>query len=361
MSLIINPDKFVVPYAVTVENAETFVFHIKDGRPKSKELVCPYCKSAVSFVSEGDRRAAHFRHHDRSACDEKAHYLRKTIHDDVVKATIDILNGRYFAKDICKGQEGMRLPTGFAEREKQTVIDGLKPYRPDITVSPADGQVSAILELEVIWSHKPTPERLQAAASAGRAVGVLDATRIERSYIQRAHLNERFDLPEAIKDYILKERYSILSDRHIKRAISGILDARAYKKAHVLDEHKNAKSGSTFIDTRQQYNPARYKRAQVKQPPPEVLAARKPAPAPKPYTPPKPAPKPRQVMPQGDPNDRANAVLGDLRKCNTEAEITATLARYEDCIEGLKTVAPVRVIHIENLAAYKRKPLAQAW
>lgn len=320
MSVLINPDKFVVPYAVTVDDGETFVFHIRDGRPKTKSLTCPYCNGAVSFVAEAEARAAHFRHHDRSACDEKAHHLRSTIHDDVVKAAIALLNGRHIAKDICKGQEGIVLPTGFAEAEKHTVIDGLRPYRPDITVNPADGENAAILELEVIWSHKPTPERLLAAAKAGRAVGVLDATRIERGYIQRLHDNQAFDLGEAIKDYICEERFSILSDRHVKRAISGILSERAYQKAAVLEEHRDARPGATYIDTR-----------------------------------------PQQIAPQGNPNDQANAVLEALRECGTEAEITATLARCEDCIDGLKSSAPVRVIHIKNLADCKRKSLAQAW
>lgn len=353
MSVLINPDKFVVPYAVTVDGGETFVFHIRDGRPKTKNLTCPYCNGAVSFVSEAEARAAHFRHHDRSACDEKAHHLRSTIHDDVVKAAIALLNGRYIAKDICKGQEGIILPTGFAEAEKHTVIDGLRPYRPDITVNLAEGENAAILELEVIWSHKPTPERLLAAAKTGRAVGVLDATRIERGYIQRLHDNQAFDLSEAIKDYICEERFSILSDRHIKRAISGIVSERAYQKAAVLDEHKDARSGATYIDTRPQRSVNATSRST-----PELML---PRPALTPYSPPAPLPRPPQIIPQGAPDAQANAVLEVLRECGTEAEITATLARHEDCIDGLKSSAPVRAIHIKNLADCKRKSLAQAW
>lgn len=334
MNQVVNPDKFVVPYAI---DADVNIYHVKAGRPETKEISCPICRGKVSFISETDARAAHFRHHDRSDCDKQAHLLRGTIHNDIRDATVALLNGRYVASDICKGHAGIRLPKGFAEAEKEVTIDG-KTYRPDVTVNPADGQIAATLELEVVWSHKPTPQRLQSAASVGRVVGILNAAQIERTYYQKRYANEAFDIPEAIKAFILEQRFTIMTDRHLKRAVNGILD-REYCKATVRKEHRIAPQGPTYT----------------------APPAPQPNTAPKPYSAPQPAQKPRQVMPHGDPHDRANAVLADLRKRSTEAEIKATLARYEDCIEDLKTSAPVRAIHIENLAAYKRKPLTQAW
>ena len=63
---------------------------------------------------------------------------------------------------------------------------------------------------------------------------------------------------------------------------------------------------------------------------------------------------PAQTVLTGDPHEKANTILADLRTCQTDAEIEATLARYRDAITALGESVPVRAMHIENLVAFKR-------
>lgn len=244
MTQMVNVDKFAVPYAIDFVNGEARVFHILEGRPQSRETVCPICKGRVSFVSETDARAAHFRHHDRSDCDRQASLLRSTIHNDVVNTAMSLLNSQLVAADICKAQGGLRLPTGAAEAEKTAILDG-QMYRPDITVEPAHGESACTLELEVVWSHKPTPRRLEIAAHHGRAVGTLDAAKIERDYYRMRWTNQAFDIPEAIKDYISRERFSILTPEGLRKSINGLI-SRQYTKATVAPEHEQWSQGPAY-------------------------------------------------------------------------------------------------------------------
>jgi len=241
MTQMVNVDKFAVPYAIDFVNGEARVFHILEGRPRSKETLCPICRGRVSFVSETSTRSAHFRHHDRSECDKQAGLLRNTIHNDVVNAAMAMLNGRLVAADICKGQCDLKLPTGAAEAERSVILGG-QTYRPDVTVVPADGERACTLELEVVWSHKPTANRLEIAAQHGRAIGVLDASKIERDYYRMRWANQAFDIPEAIKDYIARERFSILTTESLRRSISGLI-SRQYTKATVAPEHRQWAQG----------------------------------------------------------------------------------------------------------------------
>lgn len=328
LALQVDPDKFAVPYAV---DAQANVYQIRNGRPRTKEIACPICRGKVSFVAEGDNRAAHFRHHDRSDCDKQAGLLRGTIHNDIRDAAVALLNGRYVARDICKGHEGIAMPTGFARAEVEVEIDG-KTYRPDVTVSPKQGKKEATLELEVIWSHKPTPARLEAAASAGRVVGVLDATQIEKSYYQKRYANQAFDIPEAVKEYILAKRFSILTDRHLKRAVRGVLD-RHYLKATVRREHRAAPIGATYQATSRPASPL-----------PAQPRARRPE-------------TPREVeqeYPLGNTQEVADQVLERLSACSSESEMEVALARFSDVLRFLYRWDRERVTQINNVVDGKR-------
>lgn len=331
MNQVVDPNNFKVPYAIGVGNT---LYHIKDGRPKCQEIACPICGGPVSFVMETERAAAHFRHHSRTDCDQQFHLLRGTIHNDVRDATARLLNSaQYCTDDICKGQAGITLPRGKVEVEAEVTLGG-KTYRPDLTVSPAEGQEGPTLELEVIWSHKPTPERLKAAAEAGRAVAVLNASRIENDYLVKRYTNQAFDIPEAIKQYILDERYSVLTDRDLKRAINGKL-YREYMKARVAVEHQEYQRGPSqqLVQKRRIAAPA-----QSNEPVPAVF---------------------EQEALTGDADSMANTVLERLRKCTTGQELTDTMARHRDVIASIQEAEPVRVIHINNLVEQMRQQ--QIW
>jgi hypothetical protein len=329
MTLVVNPDKFVVPYAIDLE---LNIYHIKDGRPQSDDLKCPACNSKVSFVSESEKRAAHFRHHDRTECEKEIRLLRDTIHNELCAVVIDMLNGNKLPKDICSGFSGFKLPTGIACAEKSTSYGGTI-YRPDITVPPQDGEYAPTLELEVVWSHKPEPKRLEAAASAGRLIGILNASGVERSYLQKRYANHAFDMPEAMKQYVLEKRFFILQDRHIKRAVNGVL-SRIYMAATIRKEHAAITRHA---------EPAGYNRAPIRYASPAQ-------PIEKPVT--KPV---MQVMPQGSVHDVANTIIDHLRRApdGDMAAITACLAPYAQAIAWVADQAPVRKIHIENLREYK--------
>ena len=335
MGIQVDVDKFAVPYAI---DNDTQVYHIKDGRPKADAIKCPFCSDKVAFVSESYNRAAHFRHRAGANCGEAFTLLRKTIHDEVCQEAYFLLIGRSSAADLCKGQGSeTNMPKGNVVREKNTEYGG-KQYRPDIMVFPADGQKAPTLELEVVHTHKPEPSRLEAAANAGRLVGILDISRIERQYIRKRHMNEGFDNPEAIREYIRKEKFSILGMREIKRRLHGALD-RIYNIATVSPEHRAKSYRAIYRPT--QLNPEPYM---------HKPAARAAAPIARPT----PAPV-AQVMPQGGPNDIARAILADIDTCpdGDRAAIDACIAQYRDAIALLQNQMPVRKIHIENLVKYK--------
>lgn len=340
MKITVNVDKFAVPYAI---DDQSNVYHIKDGRPKSDEIKCPFCRDKVSFVSESDNRAAHFRHRAGANCGEAFRILRKTIHDEVCQEAYELLIGRNTAADLCKGQgSGTAMPTGSVVREK-TVKYGGSEWRPDIIVFPAEGQKAPTLELEVVDSHKPEPARLEAAALAGHLIGVLDISRIEREYVKKRHMNEGFDNPEAIRLYIRTEKFSILGMREIRRRLHGALD-RIYNTATVKPEHRSETYKLIYRPKRHQPEPS------FKQP--EYRPAATPMPAPRPMPPAAPIP---QIMPHGSPNDIARAILADIdsKPDGDKAAITACLAQYRDAIALLEAQMPVRKIHIENLVKHK--------
>lgn len=60
-----------------------------------------------------------------------------------------------------------------------------------------------------------------------------------------------------------------------------------------------------------------------------------------------------------NPHHRANRILEALRACRTEGEMQAISRRSEGAIAHLQKEAPVRVIHIVNLAKMKRQDLAR--
>ena len=102
-------------------------------------------------------------------CDALAKYHRETLHNHVRDAAAALLNGRTKARDLCKASAGIALPTGVCHTEKEHEYGG-KRYRPDLTVDPATGDRAPTLELEIIWSSKPTDARLEAASRAGRLI-----------------------------------------------------------------------------------------------------------------------------------------------------------------------------------------------
>ena len=229
---IVNPDNFAVPYAVSDEGQ---LFQIKDGKPVCEDLRCPLCKSNVFFIKETDRAAAHFRHNDRTNCDALAKYHRETLHNHVRDAAAALLNGRTKARDLCKASAGIALPTGFCHTEKEHEYGG-KRYRPDLTVDPAPGDRAPTLELEIIWSSKPTDARLEAASRAGRLIGILRIDDLERSYYDKLHNNEAFDIPEACREFVKRQKFTILSNAKVNQILRGLL-ARIYMEATVAPEH----------------------------------------------------------------------------------------------------------------------------
>ena len=231
MSVYVDPNNFKVPYAVS---ADLDLFQIGDGRPKCDDIFCPICKTPVSFVQETERRAAHFRHHNREECDAVAKHHRETLHDAVRDAALALLAGGFGARRLCRG--GDHLPTGNAVSEQTQEAAGGK-HRPDITVHPKDGEKAAILELEVVYSHKPEPKRIERAAQDGRLIGIIDIAKIERDYYLRLYTGDAFDIPEACKAFVLDHRFTILDSADVRRAVRGVVN-RKYLEAQVLPEHR---------------------------------------------------------------------------------------------------------------------------
>lgn len=231
MTLLVDPNNFKVPYAV----GDDVLHQIADGRPKCESLFCPICRTPVSFVRETEARAAHFRHHSRSECDALAAHHRQTLHDAVRDAALALLRAGYGARRICHG--AAELPTGEAQAEATQEAEGRK-HRPDIVVHPKPGERAPILELEVVYSHKPEPGRIDRAAADGRLIGVLDIAPIERDYYRKLWASEAFDIPEACKAYVLDRRFSIMDTADIRRAVRGVLDRR-YMLARVRPEHRD--------------------------------------------------------------------------------------------------------------------------
>ena len=234
MSIFVDPNDFKVPYAIS---ADLKLFQVGDGRPGCCDIFCPICKTPVSFVQETGRRAAHFRHHSRADCDALARYHRQTLHNAVRDAAFALLNNGAGARSLCRG--GELLPTGRATLEETQEAQGGK-HRPDITVHPAGGEKAAILELEVVYSHRPEPDRIERAAGDGRLIGVIDIAKIEKDYYRKLYAGEAFDIPEACKAYVLDQRFTILDSADVRRAVRGIVN-RKYLEARVLPEHRATK------------------------------------------------------------------------------------------------------------------------
>jgi hypothetical protein len=224
----VNPDKFRVPYAMTPDGD---ILQIKDGRPTCEELECPLCRGNVSFIRESDRAAAHFRHSSKSDCDALAQMHRDTLHNAVRDAAAQMLNGRTKARDICSHAGTRALPTGFCSVEKNANYGG-EVWRPDLTVSPADNERAPILELEVVYSSKPTDKRLEAASAAGRLIGILNIEGLEQSYMQKLWRSEAFDIPEACKDFVRSKKFRVITNAEIITNVYG-LKSRMYDVATV--------------------------------------------------------------------------------------------------------------------------------
>lgn len=234
MVILVNPNEFKVPYAIGDKDA---LHQISDGRPKSENLQCPICRTAVSFIRETEGRAAHFRHHSRQECDSLAAYHRETLHDAVRDAAVALLNSGFGAKRIC--YSSMALPTGQIKSEAPQFAQGRK-HVPDIVIMPAPGEVAPILEMEVIYSHKPDSARVSRAAEDGRLIAVIDIAPIERDYYRKLWANEAFDIPEACKAYVLDRRFTVMEDADVRRFVRGMLGRRKYLDADILPQHRPA-------------------------------------------------------------------------------------------------------------------------
>lgn len=234
-TIIVNPDKFVVPYA---ESADGRVFQLKDGRPRETELFCPICVGRVSFVSETDQRAAHFRHHSRSDCDRIAGERAETLHNLVVDVTAEMLRSGTEVKKICTSHSN--LPSGECFVEKSALIDGFT-HRPDITVEPAEGEDAATLEMEVVLTHSPEPERLERAAKNGRLVAVLNIQKLCMEYNNLFRENAHGKIRDVCRYYILNTKYQIKSGASIRRCVRGFIEGRSkYLDAQLRDRiHAN--------------------------------------------------------------------------------------------------------------------------
>lgn len=230
MATIIDPNAFRVPYAI---GADDIIYQIKDGRPASESLFCPICRTAVSFIRETEERAAHFRHHRREECDSQAAYHRQTLHDAVRDAAMALLDGGTTPRRLCNG--GTVLPTGKATPEAQQRIDG-RAHRPDILIEPKDGEAAPTLELEVVYSHRPEPARIERAARDGRLIAVLDIEPVERDYYRKLWASQAFDIPSACKEYVLTERFTVMDNADVRRIVSGILGKRNYLEARIRPE-----------------------------------------------------------------------------------------------------------------------------
>jgi hypothetical protein len=250
MAVWVDPNQFKVPYAI---GGDDVLYQIAEGRPKCDSVFCPICRTSVSFVRETEGRAAHFRHHSRSECDALAAYHRQTLHDAVRDATLALLSSGVGARRICSG--GSVLPTGAAQIEATQEAEGRK-HRPDIIVYPKDGEHAPILELEVVYSHRPEPDRIERAAADGRLIGVLDVAPIERDYYRKLWASEAFDIPEACKDYVMDRRFSIMDGADIRRTVRGVLERR-YKLARIRPEHMAMMPALTAV-TRRQMAPTRH-------------------------------------------------------------------------------------------------------
>lgn len=230
MAIIVDPNDFKVPYAISADGT---LHQIGDGRPAAPEIFCPLCRTAVAFVRETDARAAHFRHNTREQCDVLAAYHRETLHNAVRDAAARLMAAGTTPRRLCRGDA--TLPTGRVEVEAGQALAG-KTHRPDITVYPREGERAPILEMEVVYSHRPEPERVSRAARDGRMIAVLDVAPIERDYYRKLWANEAFDIPEACREYVLERRFDLLEDADIRRIIRGVLE-RVYLAARVLPEH----------------------------------------------------------------------------------------------------------------------------
>jgi len=245
MSIVVDPNGFKVPYAIGEGNN---VHQIADGRPKCDSLFCPICQQPVSFIKEIETRSAHFRHHKRNECDALAAYHREHLHDTVRDAAAALINSGYGAKGICRSAQ--QLPTGNAACEVAQIVEGRK-HRPDILVEPTEDEITPILELEVVFSHKPEPERIERAARNGRLIGIIDIASIEREYYRKLYARENFDIPEACKAFVLDRKFTVMEDADVRRTVRGVLDKRRYLKARVRREHMAlAEAPQNDIDAR---------------------------------------------------------------------------------------------------------------
>lgn len=310
---LVDVDKFKVPYAIAGDE----IFHIKHGRPAADSLACPICGEAVSFVKEIDVRAAHFRHHNKSGCEQTYAMHRDSMHNAVRDAAVSLLNGRYVARDVCAGQGALMLPTGLAVAEQAHKLEDTQ-YVPDITVFPKDGERACTLELEVVWSHQPTPARMHAAARRGHVIGVMNISSIEQSYMQKLWRGERFDIPEACKAYVLEKRFKILNDVTVRRDIRGILD-RKYMLATVRPGHQTATNGAV-------YRPMSPHQGAVAQP--------------------------RYQQKTGTVDD----IFKALRACKNAGEVNLMMSEYETAIDEIAALEDrlkaARATHIRNEAKY---------
>jgi len=239
MAIVVDPNQFRVPYAI---GGDDLLYQIADGRPKCENLFCPICRTPVAFVREIEARAAHFRHHSRSDCDALAAYHRQTLHDTVRDAALALLNTGTQTSRIC--HSNLPLPTGRASSEDTQTVKGRK-HRPDIVVRPRENEAAPLLELEVVYSHRPEPDRVARAAADGRIIGVIDIAPIERDYYRKLWAGEAFDTPEACKAYVLDRRFTVLENADVRRTVRGLLDGkRQYLKARIRQQDAARTAGA---------------------------------------------------------------------------------------------------------------------
>lgn len=300
--LIVDPERFRVPYAF---GSSGTIYQIRDGRPQESEVMCPLCKTAVSFVRETDERAAHFRHHSASECDVLARYHRETLHDAVRDAAAALLRSGVGARRICRGFAP--LPTGHVATEETQDVDD-RTYRPDLVVHPKEDEAAPILELEVVYSHRPEPKRLERAAADGRVVGVMDIAPIERDYYRKLWAGEAFDIPEACKVFVMDTRFTVMDNAAIRRQVRGVLEQR---RTYLLAKVRGVRGGVEIAS----------REAEDRKAADLVITA----------------------------NKAANDVLERLRAVPPGEQRERLANTMSDVIRSIETRAPVRAIHIENL------------
>ena len=241
---IVNPDTFRVPYAI---NEDDSPFDIKDlierREVPDEDFLCPVCGDRVFFVRETDKRSAHFRHQTTSNCDRIAAERAQTIHNRVVQVTARMIQSGVALADICIGHKktGQDLPSGEVHVEKSYTIDGQR-YQPDISISPQEGQIAPIFELEVVLTHRPEKERVKLAAEHGRVVACINIAKLQQYYDTAKRLESRtgrsFDVDKMCFDYVMNTKFFVMLGANVRQGLREFVNnQREYMRANKAARH----------------------------------------------------------------------------------------------------------------------------